>query len=29
MRAPLAARRKLAVDQNSPPNVPYVFEHKT
>ena len=29
MRAPLAARRKLAVEQNSPPNVPYVFEHKT
>ena len=29
MRAPLVARRKPAGIQNKPPNVLYVFEHKT
>ena len=29
MRAPLAARREPAENQNKPPNVLYVYEHKT
>ena len=29
MRAPLAARREPAGIQNRPPNVLYVYEHKT